>query len=218
MTVRWYDLIKAERSKTAIIHEVGQGPEVVVNRWQSVRAGVSFPDAGTPGAFVVIGLDVEEPFDTGPDPLVLIDEGLHEGVGIDSFWQEVTDAVTATLVRPLYLDMTDQPQMLAFYDFIGRRNLSIDFEPAPWPDRFQLGLGGVFDWFKDGRLDLHKDSKTRSELRGIEQAAVSGDHPERRFPLTNALRFVLSGFRKFPPVAPLKIGRGAPYREGGWML
>lgn len=214
MAVTWYELVKSEDVKRHVIHELADG---TVLRYQSVRGACSFPGESA-GSFVILGMEMDDKLETAPPPLVLLDEGLIEGISVDAFWSQVTDAVVAACASPLYLDLEDEPAMSAFYDFKSRNNVNVDIAQAPWVDRFRLGLGTCMDWLKEGRLDLHKDSLTRKELRSVERESLT-DKPEQRFPLVNALRHCLSGFRKYAPTRPFEPGKYAGSGvQHGWMV
>jgi len=159
---------------------------------------------------------MDDVLEVAPAPLILLDEGLVESLSLDGYWDRVTDAVTATLANPLYLDIEDQGIATVFHDYQRRRGLSLDIQQAPWPDRFRLGLGTVLDWAKEGRLQLHRDSLTLRELKSIEGSTL-GDKPEVKWPLTNSLRLLTAGFRKYAAAKPLTPGREFYGGHDGWM-
>ena len=212
----WHNLIRAEACKSHVLHQVETGGVISEVRFQCVRAAASPPGEGA-GAYVVVGMEMDDVLEVAPAPLVLLTEGLIESFSVDSYWDRVTDAVVGACASPLYLDLDDQAVMSTFYDYKARTNVNVDVAQSPWVDAFRLGLGVCLDYLRAGRLDLHRDSLTRKELRTIEQSTL-GDKPEVRWPLVNALRFCLSGFRKYAPTKPFEPGRYSGSGVKGWMV
>ena len=214
--VPWYQLQNSDTGGRHIVHHVLNGDVEQTFRYVSVRAGVSFPSQEAPGAFVVIGQELDDKLEVAPTPLVLLDEAVFTGLSVDGFWDKVTDAVVLHDAKPIYFDTQDEANLNAFQDYCNRKKLNIDYLGAPWPDNFFTGLSTANDWWSEGRLILDKTSQVRNQLKSITRADLK-ESPETKFPLVNALRHVLSGFRKYPPSKPLKLGMPMGMKEG-WML
>jgi hypothetical protein len=218
--VPWYTLVSSDTSGKHIVHVIQNGGHEQTIRYVSVRAGVSYPSEIAPGAFCVVGQEMDDKLETGPSLLTLLDEWEYSGLSVDNFWNKVTDSLVLNAVSPLYLDERVQYEanLRAFQDYCDRMHLKIDFAFAPWSDNFFTGLSTANDWLSTGRLDLDKSSRTREQLKSITRDDLL-DSPETKYPLVNALRHVLSGFRKYPPMKPLIPGKYTGYsREGGWMV
>jgi len=214
--VLWYQLKNSDSSGRFIIHTILNGGVEEQIRYLSVRAGVSFPSQDAAGAFVVVGQELDDKYETAPAPLVLLDEWEFTGLSVDTFWDKVTDAVVLHDAKPIYFDTQDEANLLAFQDYCNRKKLNIDYLNAPFADNFFTGLSTANDWWSEGRLILDKTSQVRNQLKSITRADLK-ESPETKFPLVNALRHVLSGFRKYPPSKPLKLGMPMGMKEG-WML
>ncbi len=214
--VPWYNIINSDSTGRFIIHIVSNGGVEERIRYVSVRAGVSFPSQDAKGAVVVIGQEMDDKLEVNPTPLVLLDEWEFSGLSVDKFWDQVTDAVILHGARPVYFDVEDEANLLAFQDYCSRKKLNVDYQAAPYVDNFFAGLSTCNDWLREGRLDLHKTSKTREELKNITREHLR-DSPETKFPLVNSLRHVLSGFRKYPPSKPLSLGMMGERNPDAWM-
>jgi hypothetical protein len=169
---------------------------------------------------VVIGQEIQDKLEALPGPLILLDEWEFSGLGIDTFWDQVTDSLSLHEARPVYFDIADESNVAAFQDYLNRRKLSVDYSPAPWADNFFTGLATCNDWLREGRLDLNKSSLARAQLKNIKRDDLRDtEKPERKFPLVNALRHVVSGFRKIPSSRPLRMGEFKNLGgTGGWMI
>jgi len=214
--VPWYHIVNSDSTGRFIIHIVMNGNVEEKIRYVSVRAGVSFPSQDGKGAFVVVGQEMDDKLETAPTPLVLLDEWEFPGLSVDQFWDRVSDSLVLYGVKPVYFDATDETNLHVFMDYCDRRKLNVDYQAAPFVDNFFAGLSTCNDWLREGRLDLHKTSVTRDTLRNITRTDLQNS-PETKFPLVNALRHCLSGFRKYPPVKPFNLGRMG-YEKNSWML
>ena len=214
--VHWYNLINSDSSGRFIIHIVMNGNDEDRIRYVSVRAGVSFPSQDAAGAFCVVGQEMDDKFETAPAPLVLLDEWEFPGLSVDGFWDKVSDALVLHGAKPVYFDTEDEANLLAFQDYCSRKKLNIDYLAAPFADNFFTGLSTANDWLREGRLDLHKTSLVRNQLKSLTREDLR-DSPETKFPLVNSLRHVLSGFRKYPPSKPLSLGMMGERSPSAWM-
>ena len=215
--VEWYKIISSEVTPKHTVHRVMVGGREETILYASVRAGVSFPGEECPGALIVIAQETDDKFESSSPRLFLLDELEFGGLSVDRFWDAVTDALVLHHAAPLYLDIKDEVNLAALQDFCSRRDLNIDWQEAPFADNFFTGLATANDWLAQGRLELDKASRVRAQLKDVRQEDLR-DKPAQRFPLVNAMRHVLSGFRKFPPAKPLELGRSMKhYGKGGWM-
>jgi hypothetical protein len=214
--VPWYNLINSDSTGKFIIHIILNGTVEDKIRYVSVRAGVSFSSEEAPGAFVVVGQEMDDKNEVAPTPLTLLDEWEFSGLSVDQFWDKASDALVLHGASPVYFDTQDEANLNAFQDYCSRKKLNIDYLAAPFADNFFTGLSTANDWLRERRLDLHKTSKTREQLKNITREHLR-DSPETKFPLVNALRHVLSGFRKYPPSKPLSLGMMG-CKQDSWML
>ena len=82
---------------------------------------------------------------------------------------------------------------------------------------FYLGAALIIDAGKKGLLDIPKDFLVRAELDRFTRKDLE-NLPEINFPSVNALRLLIGGFDKYPPISlePFKPG-GLVSGEQSWM-
>ena len=213
----FYHCIASEGGRH-IIHEVDIGGGAIrKERYIGVRLGVSWPTQKAKGAYVVLGQPVQDRLDAFSPPLTLLDEYEYNGLSLDEFFGRLTDSYSLLSCEIIYCDTDNQSLYTAFLDYLDRHRLGyVTTIGAPYLKDFFAGISVANDWLTARKLELHKDSLTRAELRSISREDLRQE-PELRFPLANALRFAIAGFRKFPARPPITIGRSFDVNHG-WML
>ena len=213
----FYHCINSESGRY-IIHEVDIGAGAIEKeKYIGVRLGVNWPTEKSKGAYVALGQPVQDRLDVFAPPLTLLDEYVYDGLSLDEFFGRLTDSYSLLSCEIVYCDTDNQALYTALLDYLDRHHLGyVTAIGAPYLKDFFAGISVANDWLTARKLELHKDSITRAELRSISREDLQQD-PALRFPLANALRFAISGFRKFPARPPITIGRPGNM-SNGWML
>ncbi len=216
----FYQIFKSEDTGKHVVHFIRNGNIEETRRYASVRAGVSFPSEEGSGAFCIIGQELQDKFEVFSGPLRLLDEWEFSGFSVDQFWDRVSDSIVLHIARPVYFDIQDEANLLAFRDYCSRRKPNLDHQEAPFANNFFTGLATCNDWLREGRLDLPKTSMVRSQLKSITRNDLKDtENPGKKFALINALRHVCSGYRKFPDTPPLAFGENFGHgHPQGWMV
>lgn len=205
-----YKLISGGRTPTGTVkHDVIVPGNIEEHyKYFDVRIGLTWPGSDNPAYACIVG---EAWFDrnvyaSDRGTMCLIWEAEYDGLSINRFLDKVTDAYTSYCVSEIYADLDQEDYKSAFYDYCDNHNLSgITLLQAPYADDFYLGLSQIKDLDSAGDISIPKTSEVFDEMRRIQRADLQ-NHPEINFPRLNALRYVIGGFMKSPPVAPLMTG------------
>lgn len=205
-----YQLQSAQKLPSGfILHNVKTYPGSVSPeriRYYGLRFALVFPSAKSPAYFVGGGTEV---FDEKMEPVSgeiirVTVEYTGEGLGLDSFFDRLTDEMTAQLSETAYADLTKEDFKQTVYSYLDRRGLrNLTIQQAPYSD-FVLRMAKVKDYDDRGNLILDKGSPLYNDLRAISRLDLE-DEPEIRFYRLNALSMLVGGFSKYPARPPLAI-------------
>ena len=172
--------------------------------FKAVRMGVSWPAADVPGAFVTVGRQFAK-VDPEEDTLELLAECEFNELSLEKFFSEIVEYYLLYGVGEIYLDMDESACFLPWQDFAsipGSR--SISYIDAPYKKNPFAGISNVKDSLRRNKLILPQGSKVREQASKLELQDLTDDL-SKRFPLVEALRYVVSGFSKDPPRAPIRV-------------
>jgi hypothetical protein len=215
-----YKLIRGERFPNGVVkhHIISPGDVEDERKFFDVRMALTPPAGGNNGYFLVGG---EAWFDKrlyagDRGDICIVYEYDHETISLDSFFHKLTDTYSAYCASEIYMDTETHPDFLdKLHDYIDNHNIQgISIEEAPYVD-FYLGAALIMDAGKKGILDIPTDYLVKSEMDQFTRKDLE-NAPEVNFPRVNALRFLIGGFDKYPPIR-VEPYRPENYHEQGWM-
>ncbi len=219
-----YRLISTERVPAGFYKQqvkTQNGNEIF--RYYGIRFALVWPTSKSPGYFCGGGSEVfdEQLTPNAGEVIRVTVEHEHQGLGLDSFFDTLTDYMTAHLAEVCYCDLTKEDFRETIYSYLDRRGLrNINVQQAPYND-FVLRIGKVKNYDEAGNLEIEKGSPLYGDLQGISRMDLQSE-PEIRFFRLNALSMLVAGFSKFStkPILSQRFMRGCgPVRLGGaWML
>ena len=162
-----------------------------------------------------------EPHEVTKPNFQLIAEGIDTGLDFESRFRALAD-LSALYRCDYYADLSDihEPEAAAYYDFQSKHSYRQgDLAPAPYEDNFRLGVELIKSWVRERRLDLPANTEVFDQLSRITHPDLAGPRVRGRFFAVEALRHVVSGYRRDPAIKPQLhyMGNYSHYSQG-WML
>ena len=173
---------------------------------RGARAGLSWPSAGSPGFYVILG-QLSQPLPNGRRPLLLVKEGSHHIVS--NLFQEMLDSMGEFQAYEIFSDVSSKYQnyVLDFYHFHNTRRLQkIRLLPAPFFQSFSHRIYVTKKWVQEEALYIGETAVTREQLRSIREEDLK-QNAEEVFGGINALGYVVAAFdvSDYSPPAKRKI-------------
>ncbi len=204
-----------------ILHEVRtEGGEERI-RYFDIRFAFVPPTPKSPPYFLGAGAEVyDEKLDPIEGPIIRV-TAEHEAqeLGLDSFFDVLTDHMTAQRGEVIYCDLSKEDLRGMLYSYLDKRGLrQLTAIQIPYSD-FTLRIGKVKDYDETGKLVVSKGSPLYGDLRGISRLDLR-DSPEVNFYRLATLSMLVAGFDKYPPRPPLNF-KGLINRRGdksGWWM
>lgn len=192
-------------------------------KYSQIFAGLSFPTGSTPGAWCVCGEEYKPlpatKFEDAPKPgrgkIVLLAEGVAEGLSTDSLYSPLTDALALYSCRKVYCNTQSEdtvPFMEGLRSYIYKNSLQANLVDAPFVDNYTWGIAQVQDFEGDDMLTIPQ-GRTKEELGTIGRANLD-DEPEKLYPALNAYRHCIAAFSKHHPRRRNPFRR--PPQRGKW--
>lgn len=214
--MKGYEIVRSEYLKRKIRHVVQNGDEQQQIDYFDIRCGLSWD----PLSAVVAG---EQKYDSRYSRpvhnrgILRVTEELEGSIlDLADFFDRLSDAVSLHRISEIYTDVSEEAFVEAFLDWSDRRKFLIDLAQAPYSENPAVGISLIRSWDKDGLLRIDKDTQVYEHL-----SSLSDDDLENLAGPLNALRFVVSGFSKYPPIRrDVSYGPVGPSYSGdhGWML
>lgn len=172
-----------------------------------IRGAVIKPVEIYPGYFVFFGM-MKEPNIFQKYPIMFLCEGEARTQG--PLLEKMFNDASRMKASVIYADRERQGKMEGFYQDIWRerrqRNLPLRVMPAPSPDDIDYGVGILRDWSRDKAVERPRITKTILS----DQISSMTDETEidASFYAFHALRFLLAGFVKTPPLRTMRTTKG----------
>ena len=193
------------------------GKPPVVRNFQEVRMGVSWPSAGVSGAIVVVGMPHEPHRNPFSDTLELLAEYRYDELGLEPFFSAICEDYDVYKAARAYVDFSDEACFKPFQTFVSERDRGLRYADICYRNNPFAGISIVKDYLRNGNLQL-QNSEVRAEAGKMEINDIDDDLA-KNFPLTTALKNVVSGFAANPTSQPIRLPDSImPYStESGWM-
>jgi hypothetical protein len=214
--MKTYKIESSQEIKGEIRHAVKIGDRLEDVDYFDVRAGLSWD----PPFAVVCG---EQKYDSRYSSpahnrgVLRVTEELEGSIlDLAEFFDRLSDAVSLHRISEIYADVTEEAFREAFQDWAYSKRFRMSLVPAPYSESPAVGISLIRSWDKDGLLRIDKDTQVYKHL-----SSLSDDDLENLAGSLNALRFVLGGFSKYPPIRrdPSLESLGPRYAgKNGWML
>lgn len=192
-----------DRDKVIFHYPQQEGKPLRIDEYWSVRGGISWLAASTPGYFCLFGLK-DEPTLTDKKPLVLLAEG--EAQLPTKFFERVAVSSRRLYCDRLYADLDDNHKGLedSFRRFIRDENLK-GILLRDSSSFFDIDHGSLLikQWQKDGALIVPKKTILRDQLATVPGDVSSSDFENKYFAITALIRVLIS-FEIYPWRKPSK--------------
>jgi len=219
-----YEILASRVTKRGVKVTVSMGAEKDDLVFADIRAGLAWPTDRSPFYCCVLGQPwVDTRFYNPAHPnYELLAEFEHKSLDLDERLSRMADV--AVLYKCDFfgdLSASFEEDAHAYHEFkVGKGFSYGDLRPAPFPERFRLGVELIKSWIKSHRLDPMKGSIVSDQLLKITEADLANPKVKELFFAVESLRHAVASFKRDPPVQPL-IGthrRNYPTSPHSWMV
>ena len=214
--MKTYQIESSQQLKGGVRHTIRNGDHLEDVDYFDIRAGLNWD----PLSAVIAG---EEKYDSHYSRpvhnrgVLRVTEELEGSIlNLADFFDRLSDAFSLHRISEIYADTSEEAFVEAFQDWTDRRMARMSLVPAPYSESPAVGISLIRSWDKDGILRIEKETLLYEHL-----SALSDDDLDNLAGPLNALRFVVGGFSKYPPIRrDLSYRRVGPGYSGkhGWML
>lgn len=188
--------IKRDRDEIIIIYPKKQGKPPKVDTYITMRGGITWASANTPGYYCIFGLKKESNLED-KKPIILLAEGQHHPM--EKFFERLTLNANTLYCERLFADVENNK---GFEDslrkFVRKRKIdNIRLLDSSQFEDFQHGAALISQWKTDHALKIPENTILGKQVTTITPEDLR-DKPEERFYAAMALIRVLGSFEYYP--------------------
>ena len=186
------------------------GTRIQIPIWEA-RCGIAGPTQSHLTYYYVILGQRKGVSEIGKEPILFLAEAKCDSQS--ALFEKLTDDLNRLRCKAVYADRTgDKDFFQLVWQQIKPVSVNTRLMPAPFAENVPQGKALILEWLKDESLLIPKSQDTvlRKELMKLSEEVGNES------PVLNAIRFVLAGFVKYPPLKGLHMMPSRSVDPGGW--